>query len=91
MGITTSKEARFFPMPKSKGIGAILSMRNRYYVQPLTEQVFIIRERMSPNGEPGPNDRIVRSFSIRHDAYMYAGKMNTEDAEQRPLVEKSRS
>jgi hypothetical protein len=78
-------------MHKCKGMSAILSMRNRYYVQPLTEQVFIIRERMSPNGGPGPNDRIVRSFSIRHDAYMYAGKMNTEDAEQSPLAEKSRS
>lgn len=52
-------------------------MKNRYYVQPLTEQVFLIRERKSADGGPGPNDRIVRSFSIRADAYMHANTLNT--------------
>ena len=51
-------------------------MEDRYYVQRLTEQVFLIRERMSVDGKPGPDDRIVRSFDIRHDAYMYAGTVN---------------
>jgi hypothetical protein len=51
-------------------------MEGRYYVQRLTEQVFLIRERMSADGEPGPDDRIVRSFDVRHDAYMYADSMN---------------
>ena len=51
-------------------------MQDRYYIQPLTEQVFLVRERMSPDGGPGPDDRIVRSFDIRHDAYMYAESMN---------------
>ncbi|WP_149400871.1 hypothetical protein [Dictyobacter arantiisoli] len=64
-------------------------MRNRYYVQPLTEQIFLIRERQSASGGPGPNDRLVRSFSVRHDAYMFVGKMNTEDAEQNAQAEKS--
>ena len=51
-------------------------IENRYYVQRLTEQVFLIRERISADGEPGPNDRLVRSFDVRHDAYMYADSMN---------------
>jgi hypothetical protein len=51
-------------------------MEGRYYVQRLTEQVFLIRERMSADDEPGPDDRIVRSFDVRHDAYMYADSMN---------------
>ncbi|GCE03660.1 hypothetical protein [Dictyobacter aurantiacus] len=51
-------------------------MKNRYYVQPLTEQVYLIRERLSASGGPGPNDPIVRSFSVRHDAYMYVNSIN---------------
>ncbi|MGZ3623616.1 MAG: hypothetical protein ACXWPG_11005 [Ktedonobacteraceae bacterium] len=47
-----------------------------YYVQRLTEQVFLIRERESSGGESGPDDRIVRSFVFRHDAYMYVDTMN---------------
>ena len=49
---------------------------NRYYVQRLTEQVFLIRESESSDGESGPDDRIVRSFVFRHDAYMYVDTMN---------------
>jgi hypothetical protein len=48
----------------------------RYYVQRLTEQVFLIRERKIADGESGPDDRIVRSFVFRHDAYMYVDTMN---------------
>ena len=51
-------------------------MEDRYYVQCLTEQVFLIRERKSADGESGPDDRIVRSFVFRHDAYMYVDTMN---------------
>jgi len=51
-------------------------MEDRYYVQRLTEQIFLVRERISADKEPGPDDRIVRSFDIRHDAYMYADGMN---------------
>ena len=54
----------------------------RYYVQCITNQVFVIRERMSPDGVPGPNDRFVRAFDMRHDAYMYVQNMNaTPNAE----------
>lgn len=48
----------------------------RYYVQRLTEQVFLIRERASADGEPGPNDRIARSFDMRHDAYVFVDTVN---------------
>ena len=51
-------------------------MEDRYYVQRLSEQIFLIRERMSADEEPGPDDRIVRSFDIRTDAYLYADSVN---------------
>ena len=51
-------------------------MEDRYYVQRLTEQVFLVRERVSADGEPGPGDRIVRAFDVRHDAYLYAESVN---------------
>jgi hypothetical protein len=60
-------------------------MEDRYYVQRLTEQVFLIRERMSADGEPGPGDRLVRSFDVRHDAYLYAESVNDR---QRKLDER---
>jgi hypothetical protein len=56
----------------------ITMMEDRYYVQRLTEQVFLIRERKSAEEGPGPDDRIVRSFVFRHDAYMYADTVNKE-------------
>ena len=59
-------------------------MEERYYIQRLTEQVFLIRERASPSGEAGPDDRIVRSFDMRHDASMFAESMNEK---QRKLDE----
>ena len=57
-------------------VGDITIMEDRYYVQRLTEQVFLIRERKSAEEGPGPDDRIVRSFVFRHDAYMYADTVN---------------
>ena len=65
-------------------VGGITIMEDRYYVQRLTEEVFLIRERKSAEEEPGPDDRIVRSFVIRHDAYMYADTVNNK---QKKLVE----
>ena len=58
-----------------------MTTEDRYYVQRLTEQVFLIRERMSAEGGPGADDRIVRSFDVRHDAYMYAESMNERQKE----------
>ena len=57
---------------------------DRYYVQRLTEQVFLIRERASSEEVAGPDDRIVRSFDVRHDANMFAESMNEK---QRKLDE----
>ena len=51
-------------------------IQDRYYVQGLTEQIFLVRERIAADGESGPDDRIVKSFDVRHDAYMYADGMN---------------
>lgn len=59
-------------------------MENRYYVQCLTDQVFVIRERVSPDEGAGSADRIVRSFDVRHDAFMYVDNMNEQ---QRKLDE----
>ncbi len=56
-------------------------MEDRYYVQRLTEQVFLVRERVSADGEPGPDDRIVRSFDVRQDAYQYVGSVNERQKE----------
>ena len=67
--------------PLAGYIGGITIMGNRYYVQRLTEQVFLIRERLSADGEPGPDDHIVRSFAYREDAYRYADKVNERQRE----------
>lgn len=64
----------------------ITARKERYYVQPLTAQIFVIRERLSTETEPGPNDRIVRSFSIRYDAYACASTLNER---QRKLDEEN--
>ena len=51
-------------------------MEDRYYVQQLSDQVFLIRERPSADGEPGPDDHIIRSFDVRFDAHLYANNAN---------------
>ncbi len=56
-------------------------MEDRYYVQRLSEQIFLIRERMSADGKPGPDDRIVRSFNVRNDAYLYVDSVNKRQGE----------
>lgn len=57
---------------------------DRYYTQRLSEQIFVIRERLSTNTGPAPDDRIVRSFIIGHDASQYTDNIN---AKQRKLDE----
>jgi hypothetical protein len=51
-------------------------MEDRYYVQRLTDSVFVIRKCLSSDGKAGPNDHIVRSFEGRHDAFRYADTLN---------------
>lgn len=65
------------PKPPLQGnIRGITVMEDHYYVQRLTEQIFLVRERTSADGMPGPDDRIVHSFGTSHDAYMYANNAN---------------
>ncbi|GER90632.1 hypothetical protein KDW_47940 [Dictyobacter vulcani] len=51
---------------------------HHYYVQCLSPQIFLVRERAAGDQAPSPNDRLVKSFDIRHDAYMYAESINEE-------------
>lgn len=51
-------------------------MKDRYYVQRLTRGVFLIRQRVSQESAPGPDDRVIRAFDILHDADMYARMIN---------------
>lgn len=58
-------------------------MNHRYYVQRLTKQIFLVRERLVAHEAPGADDRIIRSFHIPHDASLSAHQMNhTPDAHQ---------
>lgn len=56
-------------------------MKDRYYVQRLTEQIFLVREHASANGESDPDDPIVHSFTIHHDAATYANNLNETQRE----------
>jgi hypothetical protein len=56
--------------------GGVTVMEDRYYVQRLTEQIYLVRERKSAGSELGPDDRLVRSFNFHHDAYVYVGSVN---------------
>jgi hypothetical protein len=56
--------------------GGSTTREGRYYVQVLTEHIFLVRECQSTTGKPGPDDSIVRSFDVRFDAYHYANSMN---------------
>jgi hypothetical protein len=72
--------------PSQGHTGGNSTMKDRYYVQRLTEQVFLIRERISMEKEPGPDDRLVRAFDMRHDADLYADNANNR---QRKLDEQN--
>ena len=55
-------------------------MNTHYYVQQLTEQVFVVRKCASANGVPGPDDSIARSFNTHHDASLYVSSMNEKQS-----------
>lgn len=59
----------------------MIASKNRYYVQRLTEQVFLVRERLSAGRASGPDDRIVRSFAFRDDAYKCTDDLNEKQRE----------
>jgi hypothetical protein len=64
------------PSSSELSAGTNVAALNRYYVQPVTTQVFLIRECLSLDGKPGLDDRLVRAFDIRHDAEIYAHSGN---------------
>lgn len=59
-----------------QGVEESRNRRDHYYVQALTASIFVVRKCLSTEGEPGPDDRIVRSFNGQHDASQYAHDMN---------------
>src|SRR5258706_13783858 len=67
-------------------VKGIMIKEDRYYVQRLTEQALLIRDRLSGNEAQGPDDRIVRPFEVRHDAREYTDRVNES---QRKLDEYS--
>lgn len=58
-----------------------MTTQDRYYVQSLTTHIFVIRERTAVDKEPGPHDRLVKSFDLQHDAVLYANNMNNTQRE----------
>jgi hypothetical protein len=68
--------------PIHVNIGLDQMNEGRYYVQSLTAQVFIVRKCHSAGGKPGPNDRIIRSFEIHHDASNYADGLNSGNVQE---------
>ncbi len=59
----------------------------RYYVQKITEQIFVIRDRVPADDEAEHKARIIKSFDMGHDAYVYVDMLNEKqrklDAEKR--------
>jgi hypothetical protein len=51
--------------------------QDRYYVQSITEQIFVIREHTSTSEGTG-QDHIIKSFDTRHDAYAHADVLNEQ-------------
>ncbi len=73
--------------PQVRNSGRSIVTEEHYYIQKVTEQVFVIRERVSEHEEPKHNTRIVKSFDTSHDAYVYLDMLNEKqrklDAEKR--------
>jgi hypothetical protein len=53
-----------------------IAKKGHYYVQALTERIFLVRQSLASDGKPGADDIIVRSFEVRADASSYAKSMN---------------
>ncbi|GAC1433733.1 MAG: hypothetical protein NVSMB54_31830 [Ktedonobacteraceae bacterium] len=70
--------------PSSGNSGRNTVTEERYYVQKITEQIFVIRDRV-PTDEASA--RIIKSFDMGHDAYVYVDMLNEKqrklDAEKR--------
>ena len=59
----------------------------RYYVQKITEQIFVVRERVPEHEALEHGTHIIKSFDMSHDAYVYVDMLNAKqrklDAEKR--------
>ncbi|HEY0753078.1 MAG TPA: hypothetical protein VGD98_03885 [Ktedonobacteraceae bacterium] len=66
--------------PPQRRVEKERTREDRYYVQSLTAQIFLVRQYLSEEGKPGPDDHIIRSFDSRHDAYSYAASLNNGQA-----------
>jgi len=73
--------------PLSGPSGRNIVTEERYYVQKITEQIFVIRDRVPADVETEHNARIIKSFDMGHDAYVYVDMLNEKqrklDAEKR--------
>ncbi len=73
--------------PSSGPNGRNTVTEERYYVQKITEQIFVIRDRAPVDEEAEHNARIIKSFDMGHDAYVYVDMLNEKqrklDAEKR--------
>ncbi len=73
------------PSPGTSGRNTVTE--DRYYVQKITEQIFVIRDRVPADDEAEHNARIIKSFDMGHDAYVYVDMLNEKqrklDAEKR--------
>lgn len=65
----------------------MIASKNRFYVQHLTEQIFLVRECQRTDGIPGADDLIVRSFLAGHDAFQYAERLNESQRKPDKLSE----
>lgn len=59
-----------------KGSEENRAQKGRYYVQALTDRIFLVREYQSTERKPVANDILIRSFEVREDAYSYANSLN---------------
>ncbi len=53
-------------------------MEERYYVQKITDQIYVIRDRAPGDQESEPAARIIKSFDMAHDAYVYVDMLNVK-------------
>ena len=60
-------------------------VKDRYYVQRLAREVFLVRQHISQERTSGPDDRVIRAFDFLQDADNYARMLN---ATQRSLDER---
>ena len=78
---------KIYHQPLIGNSGRSTLTEERYYVQKITEQIFVIRDRVPNTTEVEHNARIIKSFDMSHDAYVYVDMLNEKqrklDAEKK--------